>query len=110
MSAELNRAFTVIAAVTRLIAAGGLTFTSTQGSTRPLNVPSATNAMNEDLGKEKQKRGRRRLAGVIGAFLGGAAAFGVGKLFPFESFWLGLLLLSAGIAIGGVLGQMVASR
>ena len=53
---------------------------------------------------------KQRLAGGIGGALGAFAGLGVGKLFHFDSFWLGLLLFTGCVYIGIFLGQKIGGK
>jgi len=53
---------------------------------------------------------KQRLAGGIGGVLGVSAGLGVGKLIPFESFWLGVVLVAGCSGIGIFLAQKVARK
>ena len=66
--------------------------------------------MNQDPPNSKSNRTRERLAGGIGATLGGATGFAIGELLGVESFWLGLILVAGCIGLGGVLAQKIASK
>jgi hypothetical protein len=66
--------------------------------------------MTEDQGNLKRDHPKHRFAGGIGYGLGCATAFGVFKLIPFKSFWLGLVILLACSSLGGFLAQKIASK
>jgi hypothetical protein len=66
--------------------------------------------MTENRNTLKPNGLKQRRAGQIGAGLGCAAGLVICRLIPFQSFWLGLVIVGGCTGLGGYLAQKIASK